>query len=90
MPSPIPFQSRETPLSIDMAVTPATNYSNSTYYKSSILGKIFSKYRANRKELSFETYVGWQFRHIGHIIGVIQVLPYKVDSGLIKAVNFFC
>ena len=69
MPSAIPFQSRETPLFIDMAVTPAANYSNSTYYKSSILGKIFSKYRANRKELSFETYVGWQFRHIGRIRG---------------------
>ena len=67
--SPIPFHSRETPLSIDKAVTPAANYSNSAYYKSSILGKIFSKYRANRNEISFETYVGWQFRHIGHIRG---------------------
>ena len=69
MPSAIPFQSREMPLSIDMAVTPAANYSNSTYYKSSLLGKIFSKYQANRKELSFETDVGWQFRHIGCIRG---------------------
>ena len=69
MPSAIPFQNKETPLSIDMAVTPAANYSNSTHYKSSILGKIFSKYRAKRKELSFETYAGCQFRHIGRIRG---------------------
>ena len=89
MPSAIPFQSRETPLSIDMAVTPATNYSNSTYYKSSILGKIFSKYRANPKQLSFETYVVGSF-DILDVLGVIQVLPCKVDSGLFKAVNFFC
>ena len=72
-----------------MAVTPAANYSNSAYYKSSVLGKIFSKYRAIRKKLSFETYLGWQFRHIGHIRGDTSLAIIKVDSGLFKPVDFF-